>query len=152
MLTLCADKSTAVLIQFIKFKLHRILSILIVIACHYPDLGSTSNCLKQISLAVRPIRSTTQDLASDTSSEWNFCTRSSDVTWRGNKWWCRKMSAAFSRYIQAQSQRKYVFETTSVSKNLVQLGQFILLQKLQTVLCFLTSKIVKLFYTLWYER
>ena len=28
--------------------------------CHYPDLGSASYCLKQISLAARPIRSTTQ--------------------------------------------------------------------------------------------
>ena len=27
---------------------------------HYPDLGRTSDCLKQISLAARPIRSTTQ--------------------------------------------------------------------------------------------
>ena len=128
-----------------------------MIACHYPDLGSTSNCLKQIFLAVRPIRSTTQDLASNTSSEWNFCTRSSDVTWRGNKWWRRKMSAVFSGYIQAQSRRKYVLETTSVCKNLEQLGQFILLQKFQAdlsyfkncqaVLYFLTSKTVKLFYT-----
>ena len=109
--------------------------------CYYPDLGSTSNCLKQISLAVRPIRSTTQDLASDTSSEWNFCTRSSGVTSRGNKWWRRKMSAVFSGSIQAQSRRKYVLETTSVCKNLEQLGQFILLQKLQTVLYFLTSKL-----------
>ena len=31
-----------------------------VITYHYPDLGSASNWLKQISLAARPIRSTTQ--------------------------------------------------------------------------------------------
>jgi len=58
-----------------------------------------------------------------------------------------KMSAIFSGYIQAQSRQKYVLETTSVCKNLEQLGESILLQKLQTVLYFLTSKIVKPFYT-----
>ena len=28
--------------------------------CHYPDLGSASDCLNQISHAARPIRSTSQ--------------------------------------------------------------------------------------------
>ena len=32
----------------------------ILMACHYPDLGCASDWLKRISLAVRPIRSTTQ--------------------------------------------------------------------------------------------
>ena len=32
----------------------------ILMTCHYPDLGSASDWLKQISLAARPIRSTTQ--------------------------------------------------------------------------------------------
>ena len=50
---------------------------------HYPDLGSASDWLNQISHAARPIRSTTQkhypDLGSDTSSVWNFCARFPDV-------------------------------------------------------------------------
>ena len=32
----------------------------ILMTCHYPDMSSASDWLKQISLAVRPIRSTTQ--------------------------------------------------------------------------------------------
>ena len=32
----------------------------ILMTCHYPDLGSVSNWLKQFSQAARPIRSTTQ--------------------------------------------------------------------------------------------
>ena len=35
---------------------------------------------------------------SDTSSEWNFCARFSDVISRGNQWWRRVMSAVFSDY------------------------------------------------------
>ena len=38
------------------------------------------------------------DIGSYTSSVWNFCTRSSDVIWRRNQWWHRKMSAVFSGY------------------------------------------------------
>ena len=34
------------------------------------------------------------DLGSDTSSVWNFCICSSDVTLQGNQWWCL-MSAVF---------------------------------------------------------
>ena len=45
----------------------------IFMTCHYPDL-SVSDWLKQISHAVRPIRSV--DKGSDTSSVWNFCARS----------------------------------------------------------------------------
>ena len=44
---------------------------------HYPDLGSASDWLNQISHAARPIR-----LGSDASSVWNFCARFSDVIWR----------------------------------------------------------------------
>ena len=36
------------------------------------------------------------DLASDTSSVWNFCTHFSDVILRGNHPWSRDMSAVFS--------------------------------------------------------
>ena len=32
----------------------------ILMMCHYPDLGSASDWLKQVSLAARPIRITTQ--------------------------------------------------------------------------------------------
>ena len=35
-------------------------------------------------------------LGSDTSSEWNFCSRFSDFISWGNQWWCHKMSAVFS--------------------------------------------------------
>ena len=37
------------------------------------------------------------DLGSDASSVWNFCARFSDVISRGNHWWRREMSAAFSQ-------------------------------------------------------
>ena len=40
------------------------------------------------------------DLCSDTSSEWNFCARFSDVIWRGNKWRRRKTSAVFSGWFE----------------------------------------------------
>ena len=32
----------------------------ILMTCHYPDVGSASDCLREISLTTRPIRSTTQ--------------------------------------------------------------------------------------------
>ena len=32
------------------------------------------------------------DLGGDASSIWNFCSRFSDVIWRGNQRWCREMS------------------------------------------------------------
>ena len=44
--------------------------------CHYPDLGSASDWLKQVSLAARLIRSIISD---NTSSVWNFSKLSSDV-------------------------------------------------------------------------
>ena len=44
--------------------------------CHYPDLGSASDWLKQVSLAARLIRSIIRD---NTSSVWNFSKLSSDV-------------------------------------------------------------------------
>ena len=39
------------------------------------------------------------DLGSDASSVWNFCARFSDVILRGNRWWRRKRSSAFSGYM-----------------------------------------------------
>ena len=55
---------------------------LLQMTCHYPDLGSASDWLKQSSLMARPIRRTTQ-MGGETSSVWNFCSRSSDVISRG---------------------------------------------------------------------
>ena len=53
---------------------------------HYPELGSASDWLNQISHAARPIRRTTQIwVVTDTSSAWNICTRFSDVIWQGNQ-------------------------------------------------------------------
>ena len=67
------------------------------LTCHYSDLVSVSDWLKQISPAARPINQKHyQDLGSDASSAWNFCSRSSDVISRGNQWWHREMSAVFS--------------------------------------------------------
>ena len=39
-----------------------------------------------------------QDLGSNVSSVWNFCTRFSDGILQGNHWWCHQMSAVFSDY------------------------------------------------------
>ena len=67
------------------------------LTCHYSDLVSVSDWLKQISRAARPINQKHyQDLGSDASSAWNFCSRSSDVISWGNQWWHREMSAVFS--------------------------------------------------------
>ena len=55
-----------------------------LMTCHYLDLGRASDCLKQIFL---------------TSSVWNLCSRSSDLISRGNQWWGRGMTAAFSGYL-----------------------------------------------------
>ena len=44
----------------------------ILMTRHYPDLGSASDWLNQISHAASPI--------------WNFCACFSDVIWRGNQW------------------------------------------------------------------
>ena len=39
------------------------------------------------------------DLGSDASSVWNFCTRFSDLIWRGNRCQRCQMSAVFSGYL-----------------------------------------------------
>ena len=45
---------------------------------HYPDMGNSSDWLKQISLTARQVTEKHYlDLGSDTSSVWNFCACSS---------------------------------------------------------------------------
>ena len=46
----------------------------ILMTCHYPDLGSASEGI----FSFNPDHQHHTDLASDTSSVWNFCARSSD--------------------------------------------------------------------------
>ena len=63
----------------------------ILMTCHYPEQGSASvwSCHKGDSLQTN--QKHYPDLGSDASSEWNFCSRSSDIILRGNQWWCHKM-------------------------------------------------------------
>ena len=69
----------------------------ILITSHFTELGTAFDWLKQVSVAARPIRSTNLIwVVADTSSEWNFCARSSDVISRGSQWWHRKISSFFS--------------------------------------------------------
>ena len=61
--------------------------------CHFQDLSSASDSLKQIFPAARPnYQKHFLDLGSDTSSEWNLCAGSSDVSSRWNQLWRREMS------------------------------------------------------------
>ena len=53
----------------------------ILMTCHYQDLGSASDWLRQILRAARPIRKHYPDLGTDASSVWNLCARFSDVIW-----------------------------------------------------------------------
>ena len=62
----------------------------ILLTCHYQDLGSASDWLKQISLVTRPIRRTTQIWVA-TPHQYGI----SAVILRGNQWWHREMSACF---------------------------------------------------------
>ena len=57
----------------------------ILMMCHYPDLGSASDWLKQY-----------PELGSDTSSVGNFCDHFSDVISQGNRWWHCEMLSVFS--------------------------------------------------------
>ena len=52
---------------------------------HYPDLGSASDWLKQISHGTTNHKQY-QDLGSAASSVWNFCARFSAVISGGNQW------------------------------------------------------------------
>ena len=67
----------------------------ILMPSKYPELGSASDWLKQISHTVWPIRSITQ-VDSEALSVWNFCTHFLDVFSQGNQWWHRGMSHVFS--------------------------------------------------------
>ena len=51
--------------------------------CHYLDLGSASDWLKQIFPRGTTNQKHYPDLDSDTSSVWNFCARFSDVNFKG---------------------------------------------------------------------
>ena len=68
----------------------------ILMPSDYPDLGSASDWLKQVSHTVWQIRSITQ-MDSEASSVWNFCTHFLDASFsQGNQWWHREMSHVFS--------------------------------------------------------
>ena len=58
------------------------------------DLGSTSDWLKEISFAARPIKSTTQWVV--THHQYWICALSTDVILQGKQWRCHKMLAVFS--------------------------------------------------------
>ena len=68
--------------------------------CHYPDLGSASDQLKQTTNQKHY-----SDLGSDTSSVWNFCGQFLDVILWGNQWWHLELSAVFSGQIMRVSIR-----------------------------------------------
>ena len=69
----------------------------ILMTCHYPCLGSTSDWLRQISHAARPIRSTTQ-IWVVTDHQYGISSLVSQTSFQslGNQSWHRKMSAVFS--------------------------------------------------------
>ena len=69
----------------------------ILMTCYYPDLGSASDWLKQISHVALPIRSTSQIWVVTLSSVWNFCAHFSNVISLGNHWWHPEISAVFLR-------------------------------------------------------
>ena len=58
------------------------------------DLGSTSDWLKEISFAARPIKSTTQWVVRH--HQYWICDLSADVILQGKQWWYHKMLAVFS--------------------------------------------------------
>ena len=70
----------------------------ILMTCHYPDLGSASDWLKQTSHALCPFRNTTQIWVVTRHQYGISALVFSDVILRGNRWWRRKMSSVFSRY------------------------------------------------------
>ena len=79
-----------------KWRLRNVRRNSILMTCHYTELGTAFDWLKQVSVAARPIRSTNLIwVVADTSSEWNFYARSSDVISRGNQWWHREISSFF---------------------------------------------------------
>ena len=60
--------------------------------CHFQDLSSASDSLEQIFLAARPNQKHFLDLCSDTSSEWNLCAHSPEVSSLRNHLWRCEMS------------------------------------------------------------
>ena len=66
-----------------------------MMTCHYHDLGSASDWLKQISLATPPMAEVLVDLHSDTSSVWNFCACYTGKPVLENQWLRREMLAVF---------------------------------------------------------
>ena len=64
--------------------------------CHYSELGTASNWLKQIL----------------NWSEWNFYTYSADIILQGKRWWHHKISAVFFRLgSQGEAKGPQVSET-----------------------------------------
>ena len=61
---------------------------------HYPDLGSVSDWLNQISHAARPIRSTTH-IWIVTRHQYGISALVSQTFWRENRWWRRQMCAPY---------------------------------------------------------
>ena len=79
---------------FLEMKSEKHVQKFILMTCYYPDLGSTSDWLK---ICFNQSETLTRS-PSDTSSVWIFCARFSDITSRGNQWWCSEMSAVFWGY------------------------------------------------------
>ena len=63
---------------------------------HSPDLGSASDCMKQIFPRDKTDQKHYPHLGNNASKVWNFCARLSDVISRGNQLWRHEMSAIFS--------------------------------------------------------
>ena len=61
-----------------------------LVTCQYTDLGSVSDCLKQISLVAQPIKITTQIIMDFLQSFFKLRI--------GNQWCCCKLLAVFSDY------------------------------------------------------
>ena len=59
---------------------------------YYPDLGSAPDWLKPISLATRPIRSTTQ-IRVVTRNQYGISANVAQTSFGGNQWWRHEVSA-----------------------------------------------------------
>ena len=94
----------------------------ILMAHCYPDLGSSSDWSCHQRNLFQPIRSTTQDLGSDTSTVWNsevVCYGFLEVISRGNKWGVRPhVKVVFEhqkRRFSKRALRVEIVETASFS-------------------------------------
>ena len=73
----------------------------ILMTCHYSDLASASDWLRQLYLGVQY-----HQTGDDTSSAWNFCAWSSGGISRGNQYWaCQNVSC----FVQATWKRMSKF-------------------------------------------